>query len=151
MSSSVDRVPRAAVAALTLTVGLTLGVSLGLVATASPLGAAGAPSALPHATPHQEPQAPDRCADRPGTQQQPCVGPVVDESGGGGDTLTIVLSVVVGLAVAGIAFVLLRRQLATESPRSSHARSGAPDDPTESTETTETTDPTETTETRGRA
>jgi hypothetical protein len=36
---------------------------------------------------------------------------VVDESGGGGDTLTIVVSVVVGLAVAGIAFVLLRHHL----------------------------------------
>jgi hypothetical protein len=39
------------------------------------------------------------------------VGPVVDESGGGGDTVTIVASVLVGLAVAGVAFVLLRRQL----------------------------------------
>jgi hypothetical protein len=39
----------------------------------------------------------------------------VDESGGGGETVTIVLSVLVGLAVAGVAFVLTRRQL--QSPR----------------------------------
>jgi uncharacterized protein HemX len=54
---------------------------------------------------------PDRCKERPGTQHRPCVGPVTDPSGGGGDTLTIALSVVVGLAVAGVAFVVLRRQL----------------------------------------
>jgi hypothetical protein len=50
-----------------------------------------------------------RARDRAGR----CVGPVVDESGGGGDTLTIVLSVLVGLVIAGVAFVLLRRQLTT--------------------------------------
>jgi hypothetical protein len=55
---------------------------------------------------------PDRCAERPHDRAQRCVGPVVDESGGGGDTVTIVASVLVGLAVAGVAFVLLRRQLA---------------------------------------
>jgi hypothetical protein len=47
----------------------------------------------------------------PRERSRRCVGPVVDESGGGGDTVTIVVSVVVGLAVAGVAFVLLRRQL----------------------------------------
>jgi hypothetical protein len=41
-----------------------------------------------------------------------CRGPVEDESGGGGTALTIGVSVVVGLAIAGIAFVVLRRQLA---------------------------------------
>ena len=48
-----------------------------------------------------------------GSVPKRCVGPVTDESGGGGDVLTIVIGVVVGLAVAGIAFVLVRRQLAT--------------------------------------
>ena len=51
------------------------------------------------------------CEGQPGDRPGRCVGPVVDESGGGGDTLTIVVSVLVGLAVAGIAFVLLRRRL----------------------------------------
>jgi hypothetical protein len=54
---------------------------------------------------------PDRCASKPGTQRHPCVGPVTNESGGGGDTLTIVVSVLVGLTVAGVAVVLLRREL----------------------------------------
>jgi hypothetical protein len=47
-----------------------------------------------------------------GDRPRRCVGPVTDESGGGGGTLTIVISVVVGLAVAGVAFVLVRKQLA---------------------------------------
>ena len=59
---------------------------------------------------------PDRCARQPGTQHRPCVGPVTDESGGGGDALTIALSVVVGVAVAVIAFVLLRRQMRRGAP-----------------------------------
>jgi hypothetical protein len=54
---------------------------------------------------------PDRCDQPEGARPKRCVGPVTDESGGGGDTLTIVVSVLVGLAVAGVAFVLLRRQL----------------------------------------
>jgi hypothetical protein len=54
---------------------------------------------------------PGRCGESQRDQPKRCVGPVVDESGGGGDTLTIVASVLVGLAVAGVAFVLLRRQL----------------------------------------
>jgi hypothetical protein len=54
---------------------------------------------------------PDRCDATQQDRPRRCVGPVVDESGGGGDTLTIVVSVVVGLAVAGIAFVLLRHHL----------------------------------------
>jgi hypothetical protein len=51
------------------------------------------------------------CEGPPRDRTGRCVGPVVDESGGGGDTLTIVLSVLVGLVIAGVAFVLLRRQL----------------------------------------
>jgi len=53
-----------------------------------------------------------RCG-RDGSQPERCVGPVTDESGGGGDALTIVTGAVVGLGVAGIAFVLLRKQLAS--------------------------------------
>jgi hypothetical protein len=60
-------------------------------------------------------EQPDRCKERPGSQRRPCVGPVTDESGGGGDALTIGLSVVVGLAIAGAAFLLVRRQLATRT------------------------------------
>jgi hypothetical protein len=56
-------------------------------------------------------EPPGRCDETSGTRPQRCVGPLVDESGGGGDTVTIVVSVVVGLAVAGVAYVLLRRQL----------------------------------------
>jgi hypothetical protein len=61
---------------------------------------------------------PDRCTTSPGAQPRPCVGPVTDESGGGGDASTIAISVIVGLAVASVAFVLLRRQLARARPTS---------------------------------
>jgi hypothetical protein len=59
-----------------------------------------------------------------GTVPKRCVGPVTDESGGGGDVLTIVIGVVVGLAVAGGAFVLVRSQLA--KPSKPGAGSGRP-------------------------
>jgi hypothetical protein len=59
-----------------------------------------------------DPTTAPRCG-REGDQPRRCVGPVTDESGGGGSTLTIVVSVVVGLAVAGVAFVLVRKQLAS--------------------------------------
>jgi hypothetical protein len=68
---------------------------------------------------------PTRC-DREqteGSTPKRCVGPVTDESGGGGDTLTIVLSVVIGLTVAGVAFVLLRKQL-TAPPRTTNRSDG---------------------------
>jgi hypothetical protein len=59
--------------------------------------------------------SPTKCGrdDTPGSTPGRCVGPVTDESGGGGDALTIAIGVVVGLAVAGVAFVLVRRQLAS--------------------------------------
>jgi hypothetical protein len=59
--------------------------------------------------------APTKCDrdDTAGSTPKRCVGPVTDESGGGGDALTIAIGVVVGLAVAGAAFVLGRRQLAS--------------------------------------
>ena len=53
-----------------------------------------------------------RCGREDGAPKR-CVGPVTDESGGGGDALTIVIGAVVGLTVAGVAFVLLRKQLST--------------------------------------
>jgi hypothetical protein len=59
---------------------------------------------------------PERC-ERADGEPGRCVGPVTDESGGGGDVLTIALGVVVGLAIAGVAFVLVRRQLAKPSAR----------------------------------
>ena len=55
--------------------------------------------------------SPDACAGSRPDRPERCVGPVVDASGGGGDAVTIVVSVLVGLAVAGVAFVVLRRQL----------------------------------------
>jgi hypothetical protein len=59
--------------------------------------------------------APTKCDrdDTAGSTPKRCVGPVTDESGGGGDALTIVIGVVVGLTVAGVVFVLVRRQLAS--------------------------------------
>jgi hypothetical protein len=57
------------------------------------------------------------CADgRPPAPGERCTGPVDNSSGGGGGALTIAVSVVVGLAIAGVAFVVLRRQLATHRP-----------------------------------
>jgi hypothetical protein len=57
------------------------------------------------------------CAD--GKEPAPgerCKGPVDNESGGGGGALTIVVSVLVGLTIAGVAFVVLRRQLRSPPP-----------------------------------
>jgi hypothetical protein len=51
---------------------------------------------------------------------------VTDESGGGGDVWTIALSVAIGIGVAGVAFVLVRRQLAAGGP--SRTRTRAPRD-----------------------
>jgi hypothetical protein len=80
----------------------TVAVVLVGVALASPMP-------LPAVAGTGEP--PVHCDETSGTRPRRCVGPLVDESGGGGDTVTIVVSVVVGLAVAGVAYVLLRRQL----------------------------------------
>jgi len=63
-----------------------------------------------------DPTTPPKCGrEREGDEPERCVGPVTDESGGGGSTLTIVVAVVVGLAVAGAAFVVVRKQLAKPS------------------------------------
>ena len=43
----------------------------------------------PSAASARSQEQPDRCKERPGSQRRPCVGPVTDESGGGGDALTI--------------------------------------------------------------
>jgi hypothetical protein len=86
------------VARIIATVALVLGVA---VAAPTPLGAVAGGTGEP----------PVHCDESSGTRPQRCVGPLVDESGGGGNTVTIVVSVVVGLAVAGVAYVLLRRQL----------------------------------------
>ncbi len=63
----------------------------------------------------------ERCGTDRERDRDRCVGPVTDESGGGGGTVTIVVSVVVGLAVAGVAFVLLRRQFVAQPSRPSEA------------------------------
>jgi hypothetical protein len=85
---------------------LAVTVGVGLVAGGTAAVAAPRPQAQP-----------EQCDDLQRDRSRRCVGPVVDESGGGGDTVTIVVSVVVGIAVAGIAFVLLRRQLRQGAPR----------------------------------
>lgn len=57
------------------------------------------------------------CRDgKPPAPGERCRGPVEDTSGGGGTALTIGASVVVGLVIAGVAFVVLRRQLAAHHP-----------------------------------
>lgn len=91
---------------------------IGLVVVVALAGASAAPIAA--SVRSQEP--PDRCKERPGSQRRPCVGPVTDESGGGGDALTIALSVAVGVAIAGVAFVLVRRQLAARTTRGGQPR-----------------------------
>lgn len=45
-----------------------------------------------------------------------CRGPVDNTSGGGGSALTIAVSVIVGLGIATVAFIVLRRQLASHRP-----------------------------------
>jgi hypothetical protein len=64
-----------------------------------------------------DPTTPPKCGREEGDEPRRCVGPVTDESGGGGNTVTIIVSVVVGLAVAGVAFVLVRKQLASGGRR----------------------------------
>lgn len=81
-----------------------------------------AATAVPAAASVRFQEQPDRCKERPGSQRRPCVGPVTDESGGGGDALTIALSVAVGMAIAGVAFVFVRRQLATRTTQSKEPR-----------------------------
>jgi hypothetical protein len=46
-----------------------------------------------------------------------CTGPVTHRAGGGGGVVTIVVSVVVGLAVAGVAAVFVRKRLAADAAR----------------------------------
>lgn len=57
------------------------------------------------------------CQDgKPPAPGKRCRGPVDNESGGGGSALTIAVSAVVGLGVATVAFIVLRRQLASHRP-----------------------------------
>jgi hypothetical protein len=64
------------------------------------------------------------CRDgKPPAPGERCRGPVEDESGGGGTALTIGVSVIVGLVIAGVAFVVLRRQLAAHHPAGGSAAS----------------------------
>jgi len=54
------------------------------------------------------------CQDgNPPAPGERCRGPVDNESGGGGSALTIAVSVIVGLGIATVAFIILRRQLAS--------------------------------------
>lgn len=74
-----------------------------LVATSGARLAATIGAAVP--CPHGQPVGP-RVA---------CTGPVVHHSSGAGGVLTIVLSVVVGLAIAVAGFLLARRRLAADA------------------------------------
>jgi len=57
------------------------------------------------------------CQDgNPPAPGERCRGPVDNESGGGGTGLTIAVSVVVGLGIATVAFIVLRRQLGSHRP-----------------------------------
>jgi len=85
---------------------------------------------------------PERCV-REGEGPRRCVGPVVDESGGGGDALTIVVGVVVGLGIAVGAFFIVRRQLAsTGSSSSTLESSSTSESPTASSSSPSDTAPT---------
>jgi hypothetical protein len=54
------------------------------------------------------------CQDgNPPAPGERCRGPIDNESGGGGSALTIAVSVIVGLGIATVAFIILRRQLAS--------------------------------------
>ncbi|HEV2310416.1 MAG TPA: hypothetical protein VGU73_07825 [Acidimicrobiia bacterium] len=86
---------------------LAVGVLAGLGALAAP--AAARPAGVVRAVP---------CPNgRPVGPHVACTGPVTHRSGGGGGVLTIVLSVVVGLAVAGVAAVFVQRRLRLDAAR----------------------------------
>lgn len=58
------------------------------------------------------------CANgRPVGPHAACRGPVVHHSGGGGGALTIALSAVVGLGVAAVAGVVVRRRITLDATR----------------------------------
>lgn len=85
------------------------------LATVGVVPAVAATSATSARTTARDPVEP--CRDgKPPAPGERCRGPVEDESGGGGTALTIGVSVVVGLVIAGIAFLVLRRQLAAHHP-----------------------------------
>jgi hypothetical protein len=72
---------------------------------------------MPRATASVARDQVEPCADgKPPAPGQRCKGPVDNESGGGGGALTIGVSVLVGLTIAGVAFVVLRRQLRSPPP-----------------------------------
>ena len=54
---------------------------------------------------------------RPAGPHVACTGPITHRAGGGGGVLTIVVSVVVGLAVAVGALVIVRRRIALDALR----------------------------------
>jgi hypothetical protein len=96
---------RAAVAAVGLGVTVLLGPAAAATAAAPPPAGAAVP-----------------CPNgRPAGPHVACTGPVTHHAGGGGGVLTIVVSVVVGLGVAGAALALVRRRIAVDATRPSPA------------------------------
>lgn len=92
---------------MTRAVVVTLGVLVGVGAVAAPVAAR--PSSAVRAVP---------CPNgHPIGPHVACTGPVTHRAGGGGGVLTIVVSVVVGLAVAGVAALFVRRRLALDAAR----------------------------------
>jgi hypothetical protein len=95
---------RAALATVGLGVTVLLGpAAAATVAAPAPAGAIPCPNGRP-AGPHVA-----------------CTGPVTHHAGGGGGVLTIVVSVVVGLGVAGAALALVRRRIAVDAMKPSPA------------------------------
>ena len=88
----------------------TIGVAALLVA-----GLLGTATAVPTAA--STPVAVPCPNGRPAGPHVACTGPVTHHAGGGGGVLTIVVSVLVGLAVAAGALVLVRRRITHDALR----------------------------------
>jgi hypothetical protein len=69
------------------------------------------------AVPAQVPVAVPCPSGKPAGPHVACTGPVTHRAGGGGGTLTIVLSAIVGLGVAAGGLVFVRRRLALDAAR----------------------------------
>lgn len=89
----------------------------GVAALLVTLGALAAPAAAGTGRPTATAAAVPCPNGRPVGPHVACTGPVTHPAGGGGGALTIVLSVVVGLAVAAVAAVFVRKRLALDATR----------------------------------
>jgi hypothetical protein len=90
-------------------VAVALAGSCLLASVAAPAAAASAPARAVAAVPCPNGQ--------PVGPHVACTGPVTHHAGGGGGTLTIVLSAVVGIAIAAAGLAFVRRRLALDAAR----------------------------------